>query len=169
MINELLKNIFHWPNNPHPITLDNSVIFTLDQDTNTYPSTTEFNNDIKPQALWVIIYISIWLLTLIIVFINTKISARHYYVYFIGFSVGLVISLVDFWLKSNLTSIHISSDPNKKKSYILNTPYVQDILLNTINKDGQHIIPMITIIQMIKYHLIVQPYLEIKNRKNKKE
>jgi len=141
MIDKLIKNIFHWPKNPSPIALDNSVVITLDKDIDTYPSVSEFNNEIMPQSLWILIYIIIWGFCLIILFLNTRVYNKNYLVYFFGFFVGLFISIIDFWLKSNLTSVHISADPNNKKPYIFNTPFVRDILPNNIKKVNKFIIP----------------------------
>jgi len=138
MSDHLIKDIFRWPGNPRPITLDNSVILTLDKSSDNFPVISEFNNEIMQQLIWVLIYVLIWAFIVTFITIHQGFSITHFKRYIIGFVVGLIISILDVWMSSNLTSIFFN---NNTKAYIFNTPYIVDTLLGKLNKKDDMLIP----------------------------
>ena len=143
-MNSIIKNIFRWPNNPNPIEIKNSVVLTLDKHNENYPVMSEFNNELKPQVSWLLFYIFVWvfLITIISQQENTKERVKCYLA---GFFVGLIVSLLDIWISSNLTSILVSNtDRQHDKGYILNTPYIKDVdkgQLDENNINEKYLIP----------------------------
>ena len=105
MSEHLIKDIFRWPGNPNPITLDNSVISTLDMSSENFPVISEFNNEIKQQLIWILVYVLIWAFIITFITIHQGFSITHFKQYSIGFIVGLFVSIIDVWISSNLTSI----------------------------------------------------------------
>jgi len=135
LLNELYKKLYFLPGHPK-LTPETSIVYTLDQKSNFFPLDSSPQISFKFQALAFIMYVGIWT-TIMIYGDPTNISS-----YLVGFSIGLIIIILESIFYSSLTIpiLFKKRAYNQPYPFIVNTPYVDSIVKGTpINDENKYV------------------------------
>lgn len=108
----------------------NSLVLTLDSQTRYLPIQDENNIPIQIQAIWLGIYLLLWIT--LVFFIGTNKASNlssNWSVYFLGFVSGLIMILLESFMFTKINLVKILRD--SLKPVTINTPYIKDIKKGT--------------------------------------
>ncbi len=111
----LYNTFFALPYTPPPLA-EQSIVYTFPEHIQYYPVQGELYLSIRYQIIFILIYLIIWF---VISYENKNIFAT-----FIGFSIGLIIILIDTWLINTYSNISILTP--SIKPYLSVTPQIID-------------------------------------------
>ena len=135
LLNKLYKKLYFLPDHPK-LTPKTSVVYTIDQKSNYFPLDASPHISFKFQAFAFLIYVCIWVTIMI------KGDPKNIHGYLVGFSIGLIIIIVESIFYSSLTVpiVFKKRSDNQPYPFIVNTPYVDSIVNGTpINDENKYV------------------------------
>ena len=124
-----IKTFYVIPGHPK-LDAKHSLVMTLDSQVKYLPTQDEYSIPIQVQVVWLAIYILLWI-TLAFFIMRDKASlAGHkwnsnWYVYILGFVIGLSMILLESFLFTTISTIKILKNP--LEPVIFNNPEITDI------------------------------------------